>query len=135
PTLYIGLMNHPDIAKYDLSSITACLSGSAPLPVDVQEKFEKITGGRLVEGYGLTETSPVTHSSLLWGERVKGSIGMPYPDTDSKIFQPGTTDVVPPGEIGEIGIKGPQVMKGYWNNPEATAATMVDGWLMTGDLG
>ncbi|WP_282019970.1 AMP-binding protein [Planomicrobium okeanokoites] len=135
PTLYIGLMNHPDIKKYDLSSISACLSGSAPLPVEVQEKFEKITGGRLVEGYGLTETSPVTHSNLVWGDRVKGSIGLPYPDTDCKVFQPGTTDEVPHGEIGEIGIKGPQVMQGYWNNPEATAATIVDGWLMTGDLG
>lgn len=135
PTLYIGLMNHPDIKKYDLSSISACLSGSAPLPVEVQEKFEKITGGRLVEGYGLTETSPVTHSNLVWGDRVKGSIGLPYPDTDCKVFQPGTTEEVPHGEIGEIGIKGPQVMQGYWNNPEATAATIVDGWLMTGDLG
>lgn len=135
PTLYIGLMNHPDISKYDLSSITACLSGSAPLPAEVQEKFEKITGGRLVEGYGLTETSPVTHSNLVWGERVKGSVGMPYPDTDCKVFQPGTTEAVPPGEIGEIGIKGPQVMQGYWNNPEATVATIVDGWLLTGDLG
>ncbi|MCM3611424.1 long-chain-fatty-acid--CoA ligase [Planococcus sp. MERTA32b] len=135
PTLYIGLMNHPDIKKYDLSSISACLSGSAPLPVEVQEKFENITGGRLVEGYGLTETSPVTHSNLVWGDRVKGSIGLPYPDTDCKVFQPGTTDEVPHGEIGEIAIKGPQVMQGYWNNPEATAATIVDGWLMTGDLG
>lgn len=135
PTLYIGLMNHPDIGKYDLSSIEACLSGSAPLPADVQEKFEKITGGKLVEGYGLTETSPVTHSNLLWGERVKGSIGMPYPDTDCKIFLPGTTDPVPNGQIGEIAIKGPQVMKGYWNRPEDTAATIVDGWLLTGDLG
>ncbi|RAZ74131.1 AMP-binding protein [Planococcus halotolerans] len=135
PTLYIGLMNHPDIKKYDLSSISACLSGSAPLPVEVQEKFESITGGRLVEGYGLTETSPVTHSNLVWGDRVKGSIGLPYPDTDCKVFQPGTTEIVPHGEIGEIGIKGPQVMQGYWNNPEATAATIVDGWLMTGDLG
>ncbi|QHJ71653.1 AMP-binding protein [Planococcus halotolerans] len=135
PTLYIGLMNHPDIKKYDLSSISACLSGSAPLPVEVQEKFESITGGRLVEGYGLTETSPVTHSNLVWGDRVKGSIGLPYPDTDCKVFQPGTTEEVPHGEIGEIGIKGPQVMQGYWNNPEATAATIVDGWLMTGDLG
>lgn len=135
PTLYIGLMNHPDISKYDLSSIKACLSGSAPLPVDVQEKFEKISGGRLVEGYGLTETSPVTHSNLVWGERVKGSIGLPYPDTDCKVFQPGTNEEVPHGEIGEIGIKGPQVMQGYWNNPEATAATFSDGWLMTGDLG
>ena len=135
PTLYIGLMNHPDIKKYDLSSISACLSGSAPLPVEVQEKFETITGGSLVEGYGLTETSPVTHSNLVWGERVKGSVGLPYPDTDSKIFQPGTTEEVPYGEIGEIAIKGPQVMQGYWNNPEATAATIVEGWLMTGDLG
>lgn len=135
PTLYIGLMNHPDIKKYDLSSISACLSGSAPLPVEVQEKFESITGGRLVEGYGLTETSPVTHSNLVWGDRVKGSIGLPYPDTECKVFQPGTTEEVPHGEIGEIAIKGPQVMQGYWNNPEATAATIVEGWLMTGDLG
>lgn len=135
PTLYIGLMNHPDIAKYDLSSIEACLSGSAPLPAEVQEKFEKLTGGKLVEGYGLTETSPVTHSNLVWGERTKGSIGLPYPDTDCKIFQTGTTTPVPNGEIGEIAIKGPQVMKGYWNKPEETAATIVDGWLLTGDLG
>lgn len=135
PTLYIGLMNHPDIAKYDLSSIEACLSGSAPLPAEVQEKFEALTGGKLVEGYGLTETSPVTHSNLVWGERTKGSIGLPYPDTDCKIFQTGTTNPVPNGEIGEIAIKGPQVMKGYWNKPEETAATIVDGWLLTGDLG
>ena len=135
PTLYIGLMNHPDIAKYDLSSIEACLSGSAPLPAEVQEKFEKITGGKLVEGYGLTETSPVTHSNLVWGERTKGSIGYPYPDTDCKIFLPGTTEEVPHGEIGEIAIKGPQVMLGYWNRPDDTAATIVDGWLLTGDLG
>lgn len=135
PTLYIGLMNHPDIGKYDLSSIEACLSGSAPLPVDVQEKFEKITGGKLVEGYGLTETSPVTHSNLIWGEREKGSIGFPYPDTDCKIFLPGTTEEVPAGEIGEIAISGPQVMKGYWNRPDDTAATIVNGWLLTGDLG
>lgn len=135
PTLYIGLMNHPDIAKYDLSSIEACLSGSAPLPAEVQEKFEALTGGKLVEGYGLTETSPVTHSNLVWGERTKGSIGLPYPDTDCKIFQTGTTNPIPNGEIGEIAIKGPQVMKGYWNKPEETAATIVDGWLLTGDLG
>lgn len=135
PTLYIGLLNHPDIKKYDLSSIEACLSGSAPLPTEVQEKFERITGGKLVEGYGLTETSPVSHSNLVWGDRTKGSIGMPYPDTDCEIFLPGTTDAVPNGQIGEIAIKGPQVMKGYWNRPDATAATIVDGWLLTGDLG
>lgn len=135
PTLYIGLMSHPDIAKYDLSSIEACMSGSAPLPIEIQEKFEELTGGKLVEGYGLTETSPVTHSNLVWGERIKGSVGIPYPDTDSKIFQTGTTTPIPNGEIGEIAIKGPQVMKGYWNKPEETAATIVDGWLLTGDLG
>ncbi|MEK6268534.1 MAG: AMP-binding protein [Planococcus sp. (in: firmicutes)] len=135
PTLYIGLMSHPDIAKYDLSSIEACMSGSAPLPAEVQEKFEALTGGKLVEGYGLTETSPVTHSNLVWGERIKGSVGIPYPDTDCKIFQTGTTTPIPNGEIGEIAIQGPQVMKGYWNKPEETAATIVDGWLLTGDLG
>ncbi|WP_088006596.1 long-chain-fatty-acid--CoA ligase [Indiicoccus explosivorum] len=135
PTIYIGLLNHPDIRKYDLSSIEACLSGSAPLPVEVQEKFEKVTGGKLVEGYGLSETSPVTHANLLWGERVKGSIGLPYPDTEAAVFKIGTTEPVEPGEVGEIAIRGPQVMKGYWNRPEETAATIVDGWLLTGDIG
>ncbi|AQQ52846.1 long-chain-fatty-acid--CoA ligase [Planococcus lenghuensis] len=135
PTIYIGLMNHPDFHKYDLSSIEACLSGSAPLPTEVQEKFEQATGGKLVEGYGLSETSPVTHSNLLWGERVKGSIGLPYPDTEAAVFKLGTTEPLPPGEIGEIAIRGPQVMKGYWNRPEETAATIIDGWLLTGDIG
>ena len=87
PTIYIGILNHPDVAKYDLSSIVACLSGSAALPVEVQEKFEKVTGGRLVEGYGLTETSPVTHANLICSDnRVKGSVGIPWPDTDAAIF-------------------------------------------------
>jgi len=138
PTIYIGLLNHPDVAKYDLSSIRACISGSAALPVEVQEKFEKMSGGRLVEGYGLTETSPVTHANLLWedkAERIKGSIGLPWPDTDSCILGPGSIEVMKPGEIGEIAIKGPQVMKGYWNKPQDTEETFRDGWLLTGDLG
>jgi long-chain acyl-CoA synthetase len=135
PTMYIGLLNHPDIEKYDLSSIKACLSGSAPLPVEVQEKFEKVTGGKLVEGYGLTETSPVTHANFIWGNRVSGSIGVPWPNTDSAILRSGETEILPPGEIGEIAIKGPQVMKGYWNRPEDTASTFADGWFLTGDLG
>ncbi|MGE7624181.1 long-chain-fatty-acid--CoA ligase [Viridibacillus sp. NPDC096237] len=136
PTLYIGLLNHPDIAKYNLSSIKACLSGSAPLPIEVQEKFEKITGGKLVEGYGLTETSPVSHSNFIWhGERVRGSVGVPWPDTDSAIFKMDSTERLPVGEVGEIAIKGPQVMKGYWNRPEDTEMTMREGWLLTGDLG
>ena len=135
PTMYIGLLNHPDIGKYNLSSIKACLSGSAPLPVEVQEKFEAITGGKLVEGYGLTETSPVTHVNFIWGNRVKGSIGVPWPDTDAVIIQSSDGTILPPGEIGEIAIKGPQVMKGYWNRPEDTALTFIDGWFLTGDLG
>ncbi len=136
PTIYIGLLNHPDIKKYDLSSIEACISGSAPLPVEVQQKFEEITNGKLVEGYGLSEASPVTHANFLWdGERVKGSIGVPYPDTDAKIISLDTGEPVPIGEIGEIVIKGPQIMKGYWNRPDETAETLKDGWLYTGDLG
>jgi long-chain acyl-CoA synthetase len=136
PTIYIGLLNHPDLKKYDLSSIKACISGSAPLPVEVQQKFEEITGGKLVEGYGLTESSPVTHSNFLWDRpRVKGSIGVPYPDTNAAIFSLDTGEHMPTGEIGEIAIKGPQVMKGYWNRPEDTAQTLRDGWLLTGDLG
>ncbi|WP_066311445.1 AMP-binding protein [Bacillus sp. FJAT-29814] len=135
PTIFIGLLNHPDLKKYDLSSINACISGSASLPQEVQEKFESITGGKLVEGYGLSEASPVTHSNFLWGERVKGSIGVPYPDTDAKVVSPETGEEMPLKEIGEIIIKGPQVMKGYWNRPEATEEVLKDGWLYTGDLG
>jgi long-chain acyl-CoA synthetase len=136
PTIYIGLLNHPNLKKYDLSSIDSCISGSASLPVEVQESFEKITGGKLVEGYGLTETSPVTHTNFLWDRpRVKGSIGVPWPDTDVRIISLETGEVLPPGEIGEIAIKGPQVMKGYWNRPDETNQVLKDGWLYTGDLG
>lgn len=136
PTMYIGLLNHPDIAKYDLSSINACISGSASLPLEVQEQFEKITGGKLVEGYGLSETSPVTHANFIWDQpRVKGSVGLPWPDTDSAILSLESYEELPPNEIGEIAIKGPQVMKGYWNRPDETEKTFKNGWLLTGDLG
>ncbi|MBP2240656.1 long-chain acyl-CoA synthetase [Cytobacillus eiseniae] len=136
PTIYIGLLNHPNVDKYDLSSIDSCISGSAALPVEVQQKFEKVTGGKLVEGYGLTESSPVTHANFLWDRpRVKGSIGVPWPDTDAAIFSMENGEALPPGEVGEIAVKGPQVMKGYWNRPEDTAETLRDGWLFTGDLG
>ena len=135
PTIYIGLLNHPDLKKYDLSSIESCLSGSAPLPVEIQEKFEEVTGGRLVEGYGLTESSPVTHANFIWEKRVKGSVGVPWPDTDAAILSLETREPARPGEVGEIVVKGPQVMKGYWNRPEDTAATFQDDWLLTGDLG
>ena len=136
PTMYIGLLNHPDLQKYDLSSIDSCISGSATLPVEVQEQFESLTGGKLVEGYGLTEASPVTHANLLWdGERIKGSIGIPWPNTLAEIRDLETDEPLPPGEVGELVIKGPQVMKGYWNRPEDTEETLRNGWLYTGDLG
>jgi len=136
PTIYIGLLNHPELKNYDLSSIDSCLSGSAPLPVEVQQQFEGVTGGKLVEGYGLTESSPVTHSNFLWDkERIKGSVGVPWPSTDAAIFSLETGEPLPPNEMGEIVVKGPQVMKGYWNRPEETEQTLRDGWLLTGDLG
>jgi long-chain acyl-CoA synthetase len=135
PTMYIALLNHPDLSKYDISCIHSCLSGSAALPVEVQEQFEKITGGKLVEGYGLSEASPITHSNFLWDKRVSGSIGVPWPSTDSKIVSLETGEELPVREIGELIVSGPQVMKGYWNRPEETAATLKDGCLYTGDLG
>lgn len=135
PTMYIALLNHPDLAKYDISCIHACLSGSAALPIEVQDQFEKVTGGKLVEGYGLSEASPITHSNFLWDKRVNGSIGVPWPDTDAKIVSMETGEELPVREIGELIVSGPQVMKGYWKRPEDTAATLKDGWLYTGDLG
>jgi len=135
PTLYVAINNHPDIAKYDLSSIRACISGGAGLPKEVQLKFQEITGGVLVEGYGLTETSPVTHANPLTDECRIGTIGLPWPNTDCKLVDvdDGETEVAP-GQPGELCIRGPQVMKGYWNRPEETAAVLKDGWLHTGDI-
>jgi len=135
PTMYVAVLNHPEVAKRDLASIQACLSGSAPLPVEVQTSFERITGGKLVEGYGLTEASPVTHSNPLNGLRKTGSIGLPFPSTDVKIvdLETGLREL-PPGEVGELCVRGPQVMAGYWNRPEETARALRDGWLYTGDM-
>ncbi|WP_214763770.1 AMP-binding protein [Exiguobacterium sp. s141] len=135
PTMYVGILNDPKSKKYDLSSIEACISGSAPLPVEVQEQFESITGGRIVEGYGLSETSPVTHANFLWDKRIVGSIGVPLSDTSAKIVKADGETLADIGEIGEIMLHGPQVMKGYWQKPEDTAAVLKDGWLATGDLG
>ena len=136
PTIYLALLNHPDLKKYDLSSIHSCISGSAPLPKEIQEQFEEITGGKLVEGYGLTEASPVTHANFLWKKNVKGSIGVPWPDTESFILSLKTKEPAEINEIGEIVVRGPQVMKGYWNKPEETKASFLkDDWLLTGDLG
>jgi len=136
PTMYIGMLNHPEINKIDMTSIKGCFSGSAPLPVEVIKDFEEITGAVIVEGFGLTETSPVTHiNPFAGGKRKVGSIGIPISDTECRIvdLNDGKTDV-PVGETGELLIKGPQIMKGYWNKPEETAETLKDGWLHTGDI-
>lgn len=136
PTIYIGILNHEQFKKYDLSSIKYCISGSAPLPVEIQQQFEKETGGKLVEGYGLSEASPVTHSNLLHSNNgKKGSIGIPWPNTDAGIYSFENDKIAEPNELGEIIVKGPQVMKGYWNKPEETEAVIRDGWLYTGDVG
>ncbi|ABZ82700.1 long-chain-fatty-acid-coa ligase [Heliomicrobium modesticaldum Ice1] len=134
PTMYIALINHPKVRQYNLSSIKGCISGAAGLPVEVQQRFEELTGGRVVEGYGLTEASPVTHCIPLWHKRKAGSIGLPLPDTEAKIVDPETAAVIAGGEVGELVVKGPQVMKGYWNRPDETSAVLRDGWLFTGDL-
>ena len=135
PTMYIGMLNHPDIGKTDISSIAGCFSGSAPLPLEVIREFEGKTGAVIVEGYGLTETCPVTHVNPFGGKRKVGSIGLPISDTLCRIvdLETGESDM-PVGEVGELAIKGPQVMKGYWNNPGETEAVFKDGWLLTGDI-
>jgi len=134
PTMYVALINHKRIQDYNISSINVCVSGSAPLPLEVQERFEALTGGRIVEGYGLTEASPVTHANLIWGYRKIGTIGIPFPDTDAKVVNSETGEEMPLGEIGELIVKGPQVMRGYWNRERETAVTLRDGWLYTGDM-
>jgi long-chain acyl-CoA synthetase len=135
PAMYAAIVNHPKVKSFDLSSVKRCLSGSAPLPVDVMRRFEALTGAVISEGFGLSETSPVTHSNPLVGNRKPGSIGVPLPDTDTKIVDiESGTQIVPPGEAGELAIAGPQVMPGYWNKPEETAGMIRNGWLYTGDL-
>lgn len=136
PTMYIAIINAAGKLEkpLDLSSIEICISGSAALPLEVQETFEKLTGGRLIEGYGLSEASPVTHANPIWGKRKIGTIGIPFPDTEAAIISLETGEFLPPGEVGELLVKGPQVMKGYWNNESATDAVFHRGWLRTGDL-
>jgi long-chain acyl-CoA synthetase len=134
PALYLAIANYPNVRRYGVAAIRTCISGSAPLPVEVQEAFEKLTRGRLVEGYGLTEASPVTHCNPLKGERRVGSIGVPLPSTQARIVDLTTGDPVGVDEVGELLIRGPQVMRGYWLRPEDTARALQDGWLHTGDL-
>jgi long-chain acyl-CoA synthetase len=135
PTMYIALMNHPKAKEVDMSSFKTCTSGSAPLPVEILEGFNRSTGASIGEGYGLSEASPVTHRNPIGGLQKPGSIGIPIPNTDAKVVGLDTDDEeVATGEVGELIIKGPQIMKGYWNMPEETNRTIRDGWLYTGDL-
>jgi long-chain acyl-CoA synthetase len=134
PTLYAAICDHPRVGEYDLRSGALCVSGAAPLSREIAERFEALTGGRLVEGYGLTETSPLTHCTPLFGERRLASIGVPFPDTDARIVDLATGDPLEAGEEGELEVRGPQVMPGYWNRPEETEDAFHDGWLRTGDV-
>jgi len=138
PTMYSVLLANPDLVKFDLTSIRVCVSGASSLPPQVQKKFMETTGGFLAEGYGLTEASPVTHCSPVdkTMKTVKvGSIGLPLPDTDARIFDAETGEkTLKPGETGELAVKGPQIMRGYWKKPEETANVLRGGWLYTGDI-
>jgi len=135
PRIYIAINNSPETKKYDLRSIEACVSGSAPLPLEVQQRFEELTGGKVVEGYGLTEAGPVTHANPIHGHRRIGTVGVPYPDVDAKIvdLETGTREM-PIGESGELLVRGPNLMDGYWKRPDETAAQLRGGWLHTGDI-
>jgi long-chain acyl-CoA synthetase len=136
PALYTAMANNPRVREYGVDCIKACVSGAAPLPVEVLQRFETITGARIMEGYGLSESSPVATGNPMLGERKPGSIGLPWPDTEIRIVDQGAGERdLPLGETGEILIQGPQVMKEYWNKPEETLATIKDGWLYTGDIG
>jgi len=135
PTLFVALLNHPNATTVDWSSLRQCNSGSAPLPLEVLERFQRLADLTIIEGYGLTEASPTTHVNPTFNTRKPGSIGLPYPDTDCQIVDVETgLRSLPPGEIGELIIRGPQIMKGYWNRPDETALALRGGWLYSGDI-
>jgi long-chain acyl-CoA synthetase len=140
PAMYVSIINHPKVKEFNLRSIKACLSGGAALPVEVAQQFESITGGRLCEGFGMTESSPTALANPINGESRVGSIGLPVPNTEAIIVAldprpDGTYPALAQGEEGELLVRGPQIMKGYWNRPDETAKTInPDGWLHTGDI-
>jgi long-chain acyl-CoA synthetase len=134
PVMYAAIADHPRAGRYDLTSLEICVSGAAPLEPDLQRRFESATGARMAEGYGLSEAGPVTHCTPLGGERRPGSIGVPLPSTDARIVGIETREELGPGEPGELLVRGPQVMDGYWGRPDETAAALRDGWLATGDV-
>jgi len=137
PRIYNAIINSPLAQKYDLKGVGACISGSAPLMLETARRFKELTGGHLVEGYGLTEAAPVTHCNPLFGEGKQkvGSIGVPFPDVEAKIvdLETGARDL-PVGEDGELVLRGPQLMDGYYGKPDETAQTLRGGWLYTGDI-
>jgi long-chain acyl-CoA synthetase len=137
PTMFMALNSFPGIRRFGLASMKACISGAAPLPVEVQEAFEKLTRARLIEGYGQTEATTVTHANPLEGTRKVGSVGLPLPSTEACVLDlANPRRTVAPGQIGEIAVRGPQVMLGYWNDPETTRSVIThEGWLLTGDVG
>src|SRR6266536_3071601 len=135
PTIYVAINNAVAKGGHDLSSIKACLSGGAPLPLEVAERFERFSGGRLVEGYGLSESAPVAVANPIYGKRKAGTIGMPLPDTLARVADPeDPSRTLPRGKAGELALRGPQVMLGYWNRPDESEQVLRDGWLLTGDM-
>ncbi|HET6816969.1 MAG TPA: AMP-binding protein [Mycobacteriales bacterium] len=135
PPIYQALLDAPRLRRTDLHSIRACISGAMKLPVDVQERFERVTGGRLLEGYGTTETSPATHCQPLSGPRRPGTVGLPLPGTDARIVDPDdATQEMPVGQPGELAVRGPQVFLGYWSADAGEQPLFDDGWLLTGDI-
>ena len=135
PAMITVLNNYPNVRKYNVESIRACLSSGAPLPIEIEEAFEKLTKARLVESYGLTEASPFTHITPLYGRDKVGSMGLPLPSTEARIVDMQTRRPLLPGQIGELAVRGPQVMLGYWQDKEATEAAIDElGWLYTGDI-
>lgn len=133
PKMYISFVNHPKADQYGLETLKICSSGSAPLPIEVINKFEAISGSTILEGFGMSETSPTTHRTPINGKRKVGSIGIPVPETDCCIIDQ-ESNILPANHIGELLIKGPQVMKGYWNNEAETKLALQNGWMHTGDL-
>jgi long-chain acyl-CoA synthetase len=135
PPIYQALVDSPKARRHDLKSIRACVSGAMKLPVDIQERFERATGGRLIEGYGMTETSPATHCQPASGASKPGTVGLPLPGTLARIVDPDDPTVLAPvGEPGELAVKGPQVFLGYWEREASPTPPTVDGWWLTGDI-
>jgi long-chain acyl-CoA synthetase len=136
--MYSAINGYQRLDRYNLRSVRVCISGAGPLPPSIQERFESLTGAKLVEGYGLTEASPVTHANPIEqtvGPRHPKSMGLPLPGTDARIVDADTGQrELPVGEVGELVIRGPQVMRGYWRREEETRQVLRDGWLYTGDM-